>query len=347
MKKTFSLMGLLALLAMPTTLSAQSIFKFTWNDMRGGSYPRQIDERKLAEYCFGSWKCNSLLNLFKQDTVPLQEMKERFYSRVNTKRRTRYFPQNDSVTAIRGVQDVLVNSPLATCPIKKARNMRGVWSYPHLRLVELLDENGKKDSALYRKVADTFTPNVEGYRQGFPTWFEGNVIKLRSPMWYMNFVVSAQPWFYHYEKGKVIIDECDSDCPDYFSSYPRIFDGTWVDNLMEGMPFFSDAINRGHHSFQSPVGELHLSAPHQGGLCLRHRVTAAARTGRGHKESVRGTAKLHDSPTSRPVQAALHVRRPRVPRSLHASLARFTRMGNNRPDSYESEYPGKKKTVNS
>lgn len=252
MKKTFSLMGLLALLAMPTTLSAQSIFKFTWNDMRGGSYPRQIDERKLAEYCFGSWKCNSLLNLFKQDTVPLQEMKERFYSTVNTKRRTRYFPQNDSVTAIRGVQDVLVNSPLATCPIKKARNMRGVWSYPHLRLVELLDENGKKDSALYRKVADTFTPNVEGYRQGFPTWFEGNVIKLRSPMWYMDFVVSAQPWFYHYEKGKVIIDECDSDCPDYFSSYPRIFDGTWVDNLMEGMPFFSDAINRDITPFKAP-----------------------------------------------------------------------------------------------
>lgn len=130
--------------------------------------------------------------------------------------------------------------------------MRGVWDSPYLRLVALLDENGKKDTVLYRKLVNKFTPNMKEYQQGNPTWFEGDITMLRAPRWYMDFVVSALPLFFHYEKGERTVMETVHGESDYFSSLIRSFDGTWNMNIPSGMQLFADAINRDVPSVESP-----------------------------------------------------------------------------------------------
>lgn len=246
MKKIYHLVCMLGLIMMSGHASAQKAFEFLWKDLNaiGTHYPRHMDKDAVFRYCFHSNRNYGLLHLFHLDTVPVPEIKERFYRTMNTQKRAPHFSQNDSVWPIMG-KFILANSPLATCPVKKAQKMRGVWGFPLLTLKELLDENGRADTVLYRKVVDKFTPQKSEIRQGVPTWFEGNVLMLHAPHWYMDFIVSGTPWFFHYEKGQPTMIAYEWGYPDFFSFQAPVItlDGSWANRISDGMSFFANTIN--------------------------------------------------------------------------------------------------------
>ncbi len=241
-----SLVCIVGMIILPAYVSAQKAFEFLWKDLdaTGTHYPRRMDKDAVFRYCFHSNRNNGILRLFRQDTVPLSEMKERFYRTVNTGKRANYFPQNDSVIPDMG-QFILANSPLATCPVKKAQKMRGVWGFPFLTLKALLDKNDQKDTVLYQKMVNKFPLNRGTFRESVPTWFEGNVVMLHDPHWYMDFVVSGTPWFFHYEKGRPTVIEYEWSYPDFFSFQTPyiVLGGSWVNKISAGMSFFANTIN--------------------------------------------------------------------------------------------------------
>ncbi|MDE7377741.1 MAG: DUF5030 domain-containing protein [Paraprevotella sp.] len=246
MEKINLLICMLGIIMMPWRVSAQKAFEFLWKDLdaKGIHYPQRMDKDAVFRYCFHSNRDNSMLRLFHLDTVPVPEMKERFYRTMNTPKRAPHFSQNDSVWPLMG-KFILANSPLATCPVKKAQKMRGVWGFPFLTLKALLDKDGQEDTVFYQKIVDKFTPQKGTIRQGVPTWFEGNVVMLHDPHWYMDFVVSGTPWFFHYEKGRPTVIRHEWSYPDFFSFQAPfiVLDGSWVNKISAGMSFFANTIN--------------------------------------------------------------------------------------------------------
>lgn len=223
--------------------------KYHETPLGGKGYPDFLfDYENLARYSYNSkHDIDGLKQLFQIDTVSWDEMREHYDRYANVAPPVNVYDGKDSVSGIWKM--LMVHSPLSDAPVKEVRSERGVWKYPPLQLVDLQDKNGKSNEKLFERLYKKM-PRKSEYRniyqsdksrQIYPEWYNGSVTLLRDPKYYMGFVVSASPYFFHYDNGrpKYIISGINSGAPDFYSSLSLILDGDWAAQIPDGMYRFS------------------------------------------------------------------------------------------------------------
>jgi hypothetical protein len=166
------------------------------------------------------------------DSVDVAEMKEAFFKNKDQRFKQSPFEGFDSVVHRPLGAHVMLLSPLRRHPQKEIRECRGVWSsFGGFSLLELLDKkDGTPQQGLFEKL------NSDKTRK----WLDGEVITLRTPRWYMGFVVSPSPHSEIYEEGKLVgRASCGFwSTSDFFSfaslSEYVLYDGDWDDKVSDG-----------------------------------------------------------------------------------------------------------------
>ena len=185
--------------------------------------------------------------LFQLDTVSWEEMREHYDRYVDAVPPANIYAGKDSVGGIWTM--LMVRSPLERAPLKEARAARGIWLYPPLQLVEIQNSEGQKDEKLFDRLLKK-VPNKSVYKniyqkkdskQIYPEWYDGPLTLLNNPLYYMGFIVSGEPSFFYFNHGRPEYITEITRAPDFYSSLPIIFDGTWASGISDGMYQFSMA----------------------------------------------------------------------------------------------------------
>lgn len=140
---------------------------------------------------------------------------------------------------------LMVRSPLADAPVKEARSGRGVWTFPPLKLRGI--QGDKSAVAAFDRLVKKYPLKTDGKNKDksdsfvavSPKWFDGSLILLDDPAYYMGFVVSGTPWFFYYDEGRLVYSTHMEGAPDYYSSRVLILDGSWADRITKAMYLFS------------------------------------------------------------------------------------------------------------
>lgn len=175
---------------------------------------------KWEEFRYRSKGDMGVLRRYFRDTLSVDEMKTAFYAYKGKKITASPYAEFDSI--VNGFHDlsVMLNSPLRNHPMKKARNMRGVWGRgKRFFLHQLLDGNGVPDDDILKKVNKDTVPLMDRV-----------YVFLRAPRHYMGFIVSPLPSADIFNKTSRIGTAGFNDRPlDFFSftGPSRWFDGEW------------------------------------------------------------------------------------------------------------------------
>lgn len=156
------------------------------------------------------------------DTVSVQEMKEAFFKNKDVKFTTSPYAGLDSVKRMGSIgESVILWSPLKNHPKKEVRDCRGVWNrLGTFTLASLLNENGVSQEKLLKKIKD----------EDLKKCMNGEIITLRSPHWYMGFVVSPEADMEIYQEGRLLGKIPSAHYSDFFAYanlYSSVLDGEW------------------------------------------------------------------------------------------------------------------------
>jgi len=167
---------------------------------------------------------------YYHDTVSVEEMKDAFLRYSNVTCDNSLYEGYDSLSfPMEGHgSSIMLVSPLKHHSDSQVRKCRGVWSYPFLKLVDLVDENGMSQSKLVEKL------NRSKNRQ----WLDGEILLLEEPRSYMGFVVSPCLYWAIYDQGKLLANvNTSTNSPDFFSHAEVTsigFGGHWDRKLQSG-----------------------------------------------------------------------------------------------------------------
>lgn len=194
----------------------------------------EIDYNYLSERWanYQEKETHSLLDFNRRyftDTVSVKEMKEAFLKYKDTKFSTSPYEGLDSVRRMGSVSaGVMPLSPLRNHPKKEIRESRGVWNwFGNVNLSCLLDKNGIPKNNLRKIIKD------EDLRK----CLNGEVYILRSPRWYMGYIVSPETELEIYQDGNLIGRSLKTYFSDFFaysSYYSIITGGSWHDRIDDG-----------------------------------------------------------------------------------------------------------------
>lgn len=165
-----------------------------------------------------------------KDTIQVKEMKEAFLRYKDVVCQKSLYEGFDSASFLKEGHGgcALLVSPLQRHPDKNIRACRGVWSFPHCVLVDLVDKNG----ASQRKLLENLN------RDAKKTWLDGEMLRLEEPRWYMGFVVSPRLHWDFFDKGKLLASMSSTrSFPDFFSYADvtsTLLDGHWDGKLQAG-----------------------------------------------------------------------------------------------------------------
>ena len=164
-----------------------------------------------------------------KDTVSVAEMKEAFFKYKDTQFMASPYEGHDSIMRLGSIgEGVMLLSPLRNHPKKEVRESRGVWRWSGSpRLVNLLDKNGAPQETLLKKIKDKDLKNM----------MRGEIISLRSPRWYMGYIVSPAASMEVYMDGTLIGRSPSVNYSDFFAyanHYSNVLDGEWYHNVSGG-----------------------------------------------------------------------------------------------------------------
>ena len=177
-----------------------------------------------------------ILRRYFLDTVSVEEMKRAFC--MYKDKRVKASPYTGFDSIVYGFHDlsILLNSPLSEHPIKKVREMRGVWGRSNcFHLLQIQDRNGVSQNILLEKV------NKDTVR-----FMNRTYVFLRAPRHYMGFVVSPLPFADTFDKSSRIGTSGFNHRPlDFFSSAaPRgMMDGEWYHCVRAGARYMGQLLN--------------------------------------------------------------------------------------------------------
>ena len=232
-----------SLLLIPTV----SLFAQRYVDSPLGSegFPDyQSDYEYLADYSYKyKHDTDGIKRLFQIDTVSWDEMREYYDRYVNAVPSANVYAGKDSVGGIWNM--LMVRSPLADAPVKEARSGRGVWTFPPLKLRGI--QGDKSAVAAFDRLVKKYPLKTDGKNKDksasfaavAPEWFDGPLILLDDPAYYMGFIVSGTPWFFYYDEGRLVYSTYMEGAPDYYSSRVLGLDGSWADRITKAMYLFS------------------------------------------------------------------------------------------------------------
>ena len=198
--------------------------------------PYDTFNEKWEIYHYRSKGDLGILNRYFRDTVSVEEMKQAFYTNKDKRFPTSPYADYDSI--VNGFHDlsILLNSPLRDNPLKKVRNMRGVWARgKRFHLQQLLDENGVPRDDLLKKVNKDTVP-----------FMERTYIFLRAPRHYMGFIVSPLPSADTFDrKLRVGTGGFNYRPLDFFSSAAPngMLDGDWYNRTKTGARYMGRLLN--------------------------------------------------------------------------------------------------------
>lgn len=163
------------------------------------------------------------------DTVSVQEMKEAFYKNKDVKFTKSPYAGLDSIRRMGSIgESVMILSPLRNHHKKEVRNCRGIWNrLGTFTLVDLLDKNGVSQKKLLKKIKD----------EDFKKYMDGEIVTLRSPHWYMGYVVSPEANMDIYQKGRLLVKTPSIHYSDFFAyanNYSTVLDGEWYHKVSGG-----------------------------------------------------------------------------------------------------------------
>lgn len=163
------------------------------------------------------------------DTVSVMEMKEAFFKYKDVKFMASPYERFDSIMRLGSIgEGVMLLSPLRNHAKKEIRESRGVWRwFGSLRLVNLLDKNGTPQEALLKRMKDDELKKM----------MNGEIISLKSPRWYMGYVVSPAACMEVYMDGELLSSSPSVNYSDFFAyanHYSMVLDGEWYHNVSGG-----------------------------------------------------------------------------------------------------------------
>lgn len=145
--------------------------------------PRNLFSETWHRYRYLSKGDLGILRHYFRDTVSVSEMKEAFHRFHAHHFTSSPYEGFDSIVYGFNDRSILLTSPLRDHPVRKVRNMRGVWARgKRFHLQQLFDADGQPQGELQKRVNRDTLPLMER-----------TYVFLREPRHYMGFIVSPLP----------------------------------------------------------------------------------------------------------------------------------------------------------
>lgn len=202
-------------------------------------YPNRETAARLSDYYYKSKEDYSRMKHLFRDSVSVEEMKAAFYAHhEDTATPPSPYIGRDSVVGVG--EYMILQSPLQECPIREARNLRGKWMYyGPLKLIGLSTSDGEKRADILERINKKH-PQLAG-------WFEGDVVMLRYPSYYMGFILSPYPMMLTYGQKRLLHNTSYYGPTDYFSTigFP-CSNEDWKEEVSYGAYYLGQALNERH-----------------------------------------------------------------------------------------------------
>ena len=198
--------------------------------------PRNLFSETWHRYRYQSKGNLGILLRYFRDTVSVSEMKEAFHKYHPHRFTSSPYEGFDSIVYGFNDRSILLTSPLRDHPLRKVRNLRGVWARgKRFHLQQLLDAGGLPQTELLKRVNRDTLPLMER-----------TYVFLREPRHYMGFVVSPLPLADTFDRySRVGMGGFNYRPLDFFclAAPGGTLDGQWYHCIRSGARLFGRMVN--------------------------------------------------------------------------------------------------------